>query len=237
MPRRFIFRQVCTFDLPTFLADGEIRAKNHANPQQCHQTSYEQIVARRGAKMMDLPHGGVVNDYVPFYFSPRTKFTYTIHKKNVDLRSPTGELLGKADDSSRMFFVCEPTEFIGTHVQYCFSNLALNTNAPFPLIACDIDELEKHIDWAVFDDQPVCGKISEIGYGGVCPYFLNKEEPLAYQNRSEKRMAEFLVKDAVPLSMVRCIIAKTPAMQQSLQAVMDESDWDIPIYTKPGCYF
>ena len=48
---------------------------------------------------------------------------------------------------------------------------------------------------------------------------------------------EFLVKDAVPLDMVTCVIAKTPAMEQNLRQQMASSNWNIPILVKPGCYF
>ncbi len=55
MPNRFIFRQVYAGDLSRFLADGEIRAKNHAVPQPCHQTSYQDIVDRRGTAEFAMP--------------------------------------------------------------------------------------------------------------------------------------------------------------------------------------
>lgn len=105
MPDRFVFRQIYYADLATFLADGEIRAKNHAIGQRCHQTSYQQIVDRRGTTVFRMPSGGVVNDYVPFYFSPITSFAFTIHKRNVPLISPTGQDLGKANGDERIFFV------------------------------------------------------------------------------------------------------------------------------------
>jgi hypothetical protein len=237
VPKRFIFRQVCSRDLPIFLNDGEIRSKNHTGSQYCHQTSYREIVERRGTGMFALPHGGVVNDYVPFYFSPITSFTYTIHKGNVDLRSPDGDVLCKASDDERIFFVCEVDSFSGSGLNYCFSNFALNSRAPMPALECDLAKLADHVHWSVFDDRPLKAKIPEIGYEGVCEYFSSQDSPPERQNRSQKRMAEFLVKDAVPLTHIVCIVAKTPAMQQSLQHVMDASNWSIPIHAKPGCYF
>lgn len=237
MPERFVFRQVCSRDLKTFLDDGEIRAKNHGTPQLVHRTSYPGIVERRGQAMFPIPQGGVVNDYVPFYFSPISSFTYTIHKGNVDLRSPDGDVLGRATDDERIFFVCRISDFANSGATYCFSNLALNTNAPLPQLECDLRNLEDHIDWSVFDEGPTTARIPQLGYDGVCSYFANYASPDRWQNRSQKRMAEFLVKDAVPLTAVSCIIAKTPAMQQSLQSIVDASDWDIPVYANRGCFF
>jgi hypothetical protein len=237
MPKRFVFRQVCIRDIEVYLADGEIRSKNHTSSQRCHQTSYQEIVQRRGTTMFKMPHGGVVNDYVPFYFSPVTSFTFTIHKGNVDLRSPDGEVLCKASDEDRMFFVCEVASFLNSELNYCFSDFPLNSMAPMPALQCDLANLTSHIHWTLFDEKPVTAKIPEIGYDGVCQYFKNQVSPPERQNRSQKRMAEFLVKNAVPLSQVACIVAKNPEIQHSLQRAMDASIWNIPVYAKPGCFF
>ncbi|WP_210432037.1 DarT ssDNA thymidine ADP-ribosyltransferase family protein [Iodidimonas gelatinilytica] len=237
MPNRFIFRQVCAEDLKTFLDDGEIRAKNHPNPQRCHQVSYAEIVNRRGENGFAMPCGRVVNDYVPFYFSPLTSFTFTIHSGNVSLKSPDGEHLRMACDDDRIFFVCSVDAFREAEAEICFSNLALNSQSGDPKITTDLDKIESHINWAVFDDSPKRAQISEIGYEGVCQYFQNRASPVAHQNRSAQRMAEFLVKDAISLEHISCIVAKTNHIGDNLQSVMDASNWDIPIFVKPGCYF
>ena len=187
--------------------------------------------------MFALPHGGVVNDYVPFYFSPLTSFTYTISRGNVDLRCPANNVLGKATDSERMFFVCDVESFAASPLQVCFSDLALNTAAPMPKIDANLANLSTHVEWDMFDDPPYRARIPEIGYTGVCEYFASRNPPQKYQIRSKQRMAEFLVKDAVPLSMVTCIIAKSEELKQHLQPIMDASHWDIPILVNSGCYF
>ena len=236
MPERFIFRQVFYGDLPTFLADGVIRSKNHPNPQSCHQTSYQQIVDRRGSAEFQVPCGGVVNDYVPFYFSPKTSFTYTIHKGNVPLVSPDGMDFGVASDDHRIFFVCKAETFRNLGLTFCFSDFPLNSLAPMPSLISDLDRLEEHVHWDVFDEDQTA-KIVEIGYEGVCSWFHNTASPPNRQLRSQKRMAEFLVAGAVPLGAVECIIAKTDEMKDTLTEMMNASAWNIPIYTKRGCYF
>lgn len=237
LPERFIFRQVHYADLPTFLADGEIRAKNHATLQRCHQVSYEEIVDRRGTNEFSVPNGGVVNDYVPFYFSPITAFTYTISRENVPLVSPDGAYLRQACEDDRIFMVASPEHFRGSGLLTCFSDYALNSRAPMPTVETDLDKLEDHVHWDVFDEGPLTAKIPEIGYDGVCSYFLNKASPPERMTRREKRMAEFLVHEAVPLDKVVCIIAKSDTMKDTLKTMMEASTWDIPVYSKRGCYY
>ena len=216
MAERFIFRQVYYEDLPTFLEDGEIRAKNHRAHQACHQTSYQQIVDRRGSQQFEMPNGGVVNDFIPFYFSPITSFSFTIFKQNVPLVSPDGQDLGKACEDDRIFFVCRPESFRGTDRYCCFSDFALNSNAPLPSVETDLDRLEEHVHWNVFDEAPYTAKIAEIEYDGVCQIFMSMASPAYRMNRSPKRMAEFLVQEAVSLDYIDCIIAKTDDMRDKL---------------------
>jgi hypothetical protein len=120
---------------------------------------------------------------------------------------------------------------------FCFSDHALNSNAPRPSLETNLERLEEHIHWELFDEGKDKAAIPEIGYNGVCRWFHNMATPPHRMSRSPKRMAEFLVQDAVPLEYIDCIIAKTDAMRDKLKKMMDASDWNIPIYTKRGCYF
>lgn len=237
MPNRFIFRQVHFEDLPIFLADGEVRAKNHLAPQSCHQTSYQDIVNRRGTDEFQMPNGCVVNDFVPFYFSPITSFTFTIYRKNVPLISPTGVELRKACEDDRIFLISSPQTLVGSGLFTCFSDYALNSQAPMPTIETDISKLEDHVHWNVFDEHPMVAAIPDIHYAGVCKWYHNMATPPERMTRSAKRMAEFLVQGAVPLAKIMCIVVKTDAMRDTLRAMMAASGWNIPILTKRGCFY
>ncbi|MBS1026844.1 DUF4433 domain-containing protein [Gluconobacter albidus] len=237
LPNRFIFRQVHFEDLPTFLADGEVRAKRHPFPQLCHQASYQEIVNRRGTDEFILPNGCVVNDFVPFYFSPITSFTFTIYKENVPLISPQGVYLRQACEDDRVFLVSSPQNFVNSGLFTCFSDYALNSKAPMPTIETDLAKLEDHVHWRVFDECPMVAAISDIGYAGVCKWYHNMATPPERMTRSAKRMAEFLVYGAVPLGKILCIVVKTDDMRATLEDMMAVSGWNIPILTNRGCFF
>lgn len=237
MPDRFIFRQCYYKDLALFLRDGEIRAKNHSIRQRCHQTSYEAIVNRRGTDEFPMPCGGVVNDYVPFYFSPLTAFAYTIDQGNVPLIDPDGNHLGTAKSKHRIFVVCNVEDVAQSDVDYCFSDYPLNSKAPLPTLETDLTKLENHVHWDVFDEAPYRAKIPQIGYQGVCQFFKNMEHPPERQLRRQKRMAEFLVRDALPMGLVTCVVAKSDTIRDRMQSMMDASEWSIPVLSNAGCYF
>jgi hypothetical protein len=236
MPERFVFRQVDYRDIATFLANGEIRAKNHATPQPCYQTSYQNLVDRRGTDMFQVPGGGVVNDYVAFYFSPLTSFTCSIHRGGVDVVDPNGNFVGQSRMEDRVFIVCRVADIFNAGLYCCYSDYALNSNAPLPTVIADPGQIETHVHWSVFDDHPMTANIPEIGYGGVCQYFNSRVSPPKYQYRKQQRMAEFLAHSSVPLNQVACIVTPSNVMNTTLKTRMDASAWDIPILTKPGCF-
>lgn len=236
MPRRFVFRQVDQRDLEQFLQDWEVRSKNYLPAQPCHQTSHRNIVERRGGQIFALPYGGVVNDYVAFYLSPVTAFTYAIHRGSVSVHSPSGEDLGMSDLSQRAFLVANVATLFARYRQVCFSNYALNSNAPSPTVLADREQFATHINWAQFDEIPMVAQIPEIKYEGVCKYFNSNPTPGPRHHRSTERMAEFLVKDAVSMSDISAIVLPTVEAQRRIKRVADQAGYEGLVLSKPGCF-
>ena len=106
-----------------------------------------------------------------------------------------------------------------------------------PTVETDPSKLEEHVHWKVFDESPTVASIPEIGYAGVCKYFKDQATQPERMTRSSKRMAEFLVHDAVPLDKILCVVAKTDGMKDTLHAMMTDSAWDIPVYTMSWCFY
>ena len=237
MPDRFIFRQVYYKDISMFAADGELRSKNHENRQKCHQTSYPEIVERRGTTDFPMPGCTVVNDYVPFYFSPITAFTYTIHCGNVELKTFESDCLGTATQKERAFFVARADKAMALKTPTYFSNVALNSLASDIILESDPKKLKDVVNWSLFDEEPLTAKIPEIGYEGVCAWFHDRATPIEHQNRKRQRMAEFLVRDAVPLDLFECIVVNNKDIGTAVEEMLDEHGVDLPVLVKPWCYY
>lgn len=236
MPERFVFRQIDYRDVSTFLQDGEIKAKNHDYSQQCHQTSYANLVNRRGTALFQVPGGGVVNDYVAFYFSPYTSFTCSIHRGGVKVIDPCGQNLGTSRLEDRAFVVCRVSDLAAAGLNCCYSDFALNSDALAPTISNDLSQIETHVHWDMFDDPPMTAGIQEIGYNGVCRYFHSPATPKKYHLRKEKRMAEFLVHTSVPIAQIACVVTPSDGMKDQIQTQIIASRWNVPVYVKPGCF-
>lgn len=175
-----------------------------------------------------------MNDFVPFYFSPLTKMAYTIHIGNVRLVNPFGQDLRIAEMQDLVFLVCDVEKIADQNLHFWFSDVACNTLSQIPNYNNELNAIDKHVDWTVFDDNPMKAAIPEIGYRGVCRW---QHDTDAHPNRASKRMAEFLVKDFLPLGVIECIVTKREEIKQQLENWLATSDHNIPVYTNNGCYF
>lgn len=61
-------------------------AKSKLRPERINylDIAYERIQDRRARTRVPCGAGGVLQDYVPFYFAPRSPMLYAIHKGNVE---------------------------------------------------------------------------------------------------------------------------------------------------------
>lgn len=235
-PSRFLFRMTYYQNLQTFLSSGGECSKNNPLGSPRYRISYDDIVARRGTTQFTTPCGSTVNDFVPFYFSPCTKMAYSIHKGNVPLRAPDGTDLGIASMEDVAYMVSDPSALFASGRACWFTDISCNS-AIAPNYKNDPASLATHVEWPLFDDFPKMGQIPEIGYDGVCRWQHDRDQPIAHQMRSKKRMAEFMVRDYLHMSEVSCIVLKDHAHLEEVQAWVEASPINIPVYVKPGCYF
>ena len=72
-------------NLHSIINSGGLIAYSRLEQRQSNYTdiAYQQIQCRRAIKQVPCAVGGVLHDYVPFYFAPRSPMLYTIHKGNV----------------------------------------------------------------------------------------------------------------------------------------------------------
>ncbi len=217
------------------LKDGGIYAKNYRDQPQ-HSISYSNINNRRGSQYK-TPEGELLHDYVPFYFSPITAMSYTIHRGNVPLMDPSGVDLGCANDEDVVFLVSRTESVQRADLKFCFTNVACNSQAPAPEYENDLSKLSNHIDWSLFDEVPKTATIDEIDYSGVGRYFRDFDSPERYNNRSTKRMAEFMVRDIFPVELLDCIVTKKKSIKSEIESWIRSENLNLSVYQKTGCYF
>ena len=162
---------------------------------------------------------------------------YTISCGNVDLNDVAGVPIRKSSNEDLAFIVSHTSSFTQHKDSLYFTNVACNSMSPQPKYEPDLNCLETHIDWSVFDEDSLKAQIPEIGYNGVCRYQHNKSDNVRYINRTAKRMAEFMVKNYIPLQYITCIVTNTDKVKQQVEGMIRKARLEIPVYCKPDCYY
>ena len=166
------------------------------------------IKGPRRRQQVDRGPGGVVAEYVPFYFAPRSPMLFCIDRGNVP--SYQGG--------------CEPLIYLVTSMERLVTaGLAVvvtdrNARLATSTFRLATDNLDDHVDWplmqaAVWRNTP------------------------ALPDRKERRMAECLVHGSMPWSAVAEVATKTADVQRRVGGILATVGSGVPITVRPGWYF
>ena len=171
--RRYIFRMTHFRNVERHMAEGSLYARNNPLGSAQYSICYNEIVQRRGTQI-STPNGQNINEYVAFYFSPCTVMAFAISQGKVKFKNPNGDDFGPSRNEEVVFYVCNPDRVHNAKLKYLFTNIACNS-ALAPKFSDDIENLESHVNWPLFDEGPTMARIPEIGYSGACKYANNRD--------------------------------------------------------------
>ena len=166
------------------------------------------IKGRRRSRTVPIGPGGVVADYAPFYFAPRSPMMYAISRGNVpEYQDGTESLLylGTTIDGLAQ---------LGLSVVFTDRNAVLETAR----YSQRVDDLDSMIDWKLMEAR----------------YWANTDEE---PDRRERRMAETLVHRCVPWQAVQYVAAYSPARAGEAQATLIRFRQSVPVGIEPDWYF
>lgn len=152
-----------------------------------HGINYQNIAhagaqgARSQRAVVDPP-GGVLHDYVPFYFAPRSPMLSAILNGRVD-----GCQLTQQDI---IYFETTVDKVVTANLEFAFYDR--NATRSYSNSYTDLSLLSSVIAWDLLTEPPQSD--------GYCMYFLDRVENPKYVDRMEKRQAEFIIKDQIPLN-------------------------------------
>lgn len=235
MAERFIFRSTYWENLEAYMRDGNIRSKEHQHPQLGYQISYQDIVNRRGESYF-APCGNSINCFVPFYYSPVQAMSYAIYRGNVELLNRQSETVRYANMDDLAFMVAKAERAIERYPDSHYVTSRACNSALTPEFGRGLDALEGLVSWGVFDEPPFIADIPEIGYGGVCKYFKDLDEPEYRRNRKSKRMAEFLVQNEFDFNLIECIVVFNSDVKSAIETWEVFRRYSIPVLLKPKYY-
>jgi hypothetical protein len=165
--------------LPTIIQHGLLSDALAASVLQV-EIGNRGIKGQRARRLLPVAPGGVVADYAPFHYAPRSPMMFAIHRGNVPSYS---------EGCERLIYLVTSVERLheaGLRVLGTDRNAALEiakfANAPA--------EILRLVDWPLMRAQ----------------YWANTEED---PDRRERRQAECLVHENVPWEVISDVAAKT----------------------------
>ncbi|MFW0786140.1 DUF4433 domain-containing protein [Gordonia sp. CPCC 206044] len=174
-----------------------------------HEAGEPRIKERRSRRTVDAGPGGVVADYVPFYFRSRSPMLFSINRGNVP--SFTG-------DSHDLIYLMTSIEVLndqGLRLVFSDRNAVLAVTA----FSDDIDDLDSLVDWDVIAARYWAG---------------TPDDP----DRVERRMAECLVHRHVPWEAFTGIAVYDTRREHQVLQILDRMEKPHPPVTVvPNAYF
>lgn len=180
--------------------------------------AYQGAQGTRATKLVAKPPGGVVHDYVPFYFAPRSPMLMTIDKGNVE---------GCPYRQQHIAHLQTTVEIV---VEKGLPFVFYDYNATLSIATCynNLKDLDK-INWELFHETPQMD--------GYCKYFHSRVDDSRYILRRETRQAEFLVYNSVPLNLIQLVGVYNAEKAAEVKQIFDDAKIDIKIEVKPAWYF
>jgi hypothetical protein len=180
--------------------------------------AYQGAQGKRATKLVAKPPGGVIHDYVPFYFAPRSPMLLAVNSGRVE-NCPYRQV-----DIAHLATTVE--EIVETDLPYVFYDY----NATLDIATCysNLRDLVK-IDWDLFYESP--------RMDGYCQYWHSRVDNPRYILRMETRQAEFLVHRGVPLGLIQTVGVCNQQKAIDVQKIFDDEGIDIPVEVKAAWYY
>ena len=165
------------------------------------------IIGRRTHKrVVVIPPGGMLGEYVPFYFSGHSPMLLNI---------ATGYGVERVPQRDIVFLVCDAYEVAAQGIPFCFTDG--NATKSISHFYNTLDDIGK-LDWNTIKST----------------FWMNTDDDY---DRVRKKMAEFLVKEHVPISLIRGIIVRDEAAGQRLKAMPVGTDIPIIVDTNNDYFY
>jgi len=191
-PDRRLFRLIHLDTLPTLLKRGGLHAPNvtPADGLPYRTIHNANVQASRSARGIPCGPGGMIHDYIPFYFGPLSVMLLNLH---------TGRVAGYTEGQAPLV--------------YLVSSIARVTAAGRPWVFSDGHGLAALTSW--YDDEADLDQVDWELVGER--YWADKPED---NDRKRRKQAEFLVWQHLPWQAVDAIVVLNDEMRARVQSIL-----------------
>jgi ssDNA thymidine ADP-ribosyltransferase, DarT len=215
-----LFHITAIDNLPQIIEAGKLLSKNLSatNGINYQNIAHQGAQGARAIRTLPNPPGGVVHDYVPFYFAPRSPMLSAIHHGRV-----AGCQLTQSDIVHFETTVEKVTAGGKTFAFY-------DRNATLQHSRCYTDLAKLNVvAWDLLTEDP---KLD-----GFCKYWHDRTAVARYADRMERRQAEFLVRDFVPINQIIRIGVIDEAQALRVNTILKANSVSLSVTVMSDWYF
>ncbi len=216
-----LFHITAIDNLNAICQSGALICKNGCTSQGVNYQNIAHSGAQgsRAAICVPNPPGGTIHDYVPFYFAPRSPMLSAIDNGRVSGCSYRQEDI--------LHFETTVPNVLQRNQDIVFYDL--NATLQWSTAYTDIQELPNKVSWDLITAIP--------RLDGYCKYFFNRPSIAEHVDRMEKRMAEFLVKQSVPLNVITRIGVINEDKARMVSTLLQQNNVSLQVDVMHDWYF
>lgn len=205
--KALIWRITHRQNIPWILANGLHAGNGAVRSQNWMTIGNEDLINRRGHRTVPLPPQGVLNDYVPFYFTPFSPMMYNIYTGRGGVKKVSNtDIVILVSSMYRVAEIGLPFVFTDRHAYPVTTNYYNNL--------ADLTA----IDWALLQQRN---------------FQRDPDDP----EKVERYQAEALIHRHMPINALLGAVCYTQNMQQELQEQANGLGVKLDIHCIPGWYF
>lgn len=216
-----LFHITAIANLPAIFAAGKLLSKNSGAAAGINYQNIAHAGAQgsRAVRAVPNPPGGMVHDFVPFYFAPRSPMLFAINGGRV-IGCPwrQHEIVHFETTVQKVVSLGQPFVFYDRNATLAFS-----------VAYTSITEMETAIAWDLLTEAPQLD--------GYCRFWHNTQANARYADRMERRQAEFLVKDNAALSCMTRLGVMDSAGRTQVQDFLAKAGVGLRVDIMPNWYF
>jgi hypothetical protein len=157
---------------------------------------------------VEVPVGGVLADYVPFYFAPLSPMM---------LNLATGRIPGYEQGQTPFVFVVVDVDDVIRSGAACVATDG-HPVSPFTSFLNDREAIEDGVDWDLMRET----------------YWNDTDDD---GDRMRRRQAEFLVRDTLPIAAILGLGVRTDTMKGAVESKATAAGLQVQVLVRPGFYY
>lgn len=205
--KALIWRIIHRDNLPWVLAHGLHCGNSALRAPNWVSIGNSELIDKRARHAVPVPPGGLLNDYIPFYFTP-----FSVMMRNI--RSGRGGVQLRSNDEI-VILVSSLHHITKQGLPFLFTNM--HAYYRWASYYDDLAHLDQ-VDWPLLQARD---------------FRRDENDPVKF----ERYQAEALIHKHCPVSGLIGIVCHSETGKMSAQSQIDANGLNLPIYVRPDWYF